>query len=151
MFEVKKKLKPFSAAHRLIKSYQGKCRTLHGHNYEIEVCLEAAMLNDSDLVLDFSTFTAPFNEYVQKHLDHAIITNPGDEALCDFILSAQQKAYMLPHNENSSVEILSKHLFEVFDNMLTHLNAPHVSLKNVCIYESPTSSATYFKLPGADS
>ena len=148
MFEVKKKIKPFSAAHRLIKSYQGKCRTLHGHNYDIEVCLQAEVLDDSDLVLDFSQFTAPFNQFVQDHLDHAIIANPGDSALCEFISSAQQKAYLLPHNENSSVEILSKHLFEVFHHLLEDLQVPHVSLKSVCIYESPTSSATYFKSSG---
>jgi 6-pyruvoyltetrahydropterin/6-carboxytetrahydropterin synthase len=143
MFEVKKKLKSFSAAHRLIKAYQGKCRTLHGHNYDVEVCLQACQLNNNDLVLDFSTFTTPFNHFIQTHLDHAIITNPQDQALCDFINQAQQKAYMLPDNKNSSVEVLAKHLFEIFSDILTQMLATGVSLKSVCVYESATSSATY--------
>jgi 6-pyruvoyltetrahydropterin/6-carboxytetrahydropterin synthase len=143
MFEIKKRLKSFSAAHRLIKTYQGKCRTLHGHNYEVEVCLHADKLNDSDLVLDFSILTSPLNQFIKDHLDHAIITNPCDEALCAFIHSAQQKAYMLPHNENSSVEILAKHLFEVFNDLLKQALNQGVSLESVRVFESKTSSAAY--------
>ncbi|MBX9706042.1 MAG: 6-carboxytetrahydropterin synthase, partial [Gammaproteobacteria bacterium] len=39
MYVIKKQLDTFSAAHRLTKGYQGKCKDLHGHDYQVEITL----------------------------------------------------------------------------------------------------------------
>lgn len=143
MYQISKRLKTFSAAHRLIKSYQGKCRTLHGHNYKVDITLKANELDDSDLVLDFSKITSALNDFILEKLDHAIITNASDQSLCDFINLAQQKAYLLPGDDNSSVEIIAKHLFHQFQSLLTDVAPAHVKLESVRVFESEHASATY--------
>ena len=143
MYFISKRLKTFSAAHRLIKSYQGKCRTLHGHNYHVDITLEANTLDDSDLVLDFSQITKTLNAFILEKLDHAIITNASDQSLCDFINSANQKAYLLPGDENSSVEVIAKHLYHQFQSLLTDIAPNHVKLTSVRVFESEHASAMY--------
>jgi len=41
-----------SAAHRL-RGYQGPCERIHGHNWKIEVFVEANTLDEKGMVIDF--------------------------------------------------------------------------------------------------
>ena len=43
----------FSAAHNL-REYQGKCERLHGHNWRVDLRLEANHLDNQGMILDFN-------------------------------------------------------------------------------------------------
>ena len=44
----------FSAAHAL-RHYQGKCESLHGHNFSVEAVVQGEVLTpDTELLVDFS-------------------------------------------------------------------------------------------------
>lgn len=43
----------FSAAH-FLPNYKGKCESLHGHNWKVEVTVAASKLNSSGMVMDFN-------------------------------------------------------------------------------------------------
>ena len=44
----------FASAHAL-RHYQGKCESLHGHNYSVEMVVEGETLTpDTELVVDFT-------------------------------------------------------------------------------------------------
>ena len=51
MYELGVKRK-FSAAHQL-RGYQGKCEAIHGHTYQVEVCVQVEKLDELGLAMDF--------------------------------------------------------------------------------------------------
>ncbi|VAW36607.1 6-carboxy-5,6,7,8-tetrahydropterin synthase @ Folate biosynthesis protein PTPS-III, catalyzes a reaction that bypasses dihydroneopterin aldolase (FolB) [hydrothermal vent metagenome] len=58
----------FSAAHNL-RGYEGKCERLHGHNWHIEVCVEAETLNELEMAIDFKVLKAETGKIMEK-FDH---------------------------------------------------------------------------------
>ena len=50
MYKIRVK-KGFSAAHRIYGS--DKCESLHGHNWQVEVCINSEKLNENGMVADF--------------------------------------------------------------------------------------------------
>ncbi len=81
----------FSAAHSL-RGYQGSCEALHGHNWHVEVELEARELNELGLAWDFREIKARLDEILGE-LDHRFINehpyfadrNPSAEELARFV------------------------------------------------------------------
>jgi len=71
----------FNAAHRLHNPAQsdewnrttfGPCNNAnyHGHNYEVELCVEGEISPDTGYVIDVAVLKALFDEHVHLHLDH---------------------------------------------------------------------------------
>lgn len=71
----------FNAAHRLHNPAQsdawnratfGPCNNpnYHGHNYEVELCVEGEISPDTGYVIDVGALTALFDEHVHSKLDH---------------------------------------------------------------------------------
>jgi 6-pyruvoyltetrahydropterin/6-carboxytetrahydropterin synthase len=73
----------FDAAHFLPK-YEGKCRNLHGHRWEVEVVLESEKLDQQGMVADFSLIKKTVDG-----LDHCLLndtfTNPTAELLVKWL------------------------------------------------------------------
>ena len=59
MYEVKI-ITQFAAAHRL-ENFKGKCESLHGHNWKVEVFLGGKDLDDTGLLMDFGEVIARGN------------------------------------------------------------------------------------------
>jgi len=84
----------FSAAHNL-REYRGECERLHGHNWRVEVRLEAAGLDDDGMVLDFKEGKRILAETLEP-FDHAYLNevppfdriNPSSENLARVIAEA---------------------------------------------------------------
>jgi 6-pyruvoyltetrahydropterin/6-carboxytetrahydropterin synthase len=141
MYCINKQISDFSAAHRLTKGYQGKCRNLHGHDYAVEVTMATSTLNEYGFVIDFSEIKNLLDHWVQNHLDHVTIVSEDDEKLLLFLKENSQKFYVLPDNVNTTVENISKHLFDIFNHLLTKHNG--VSLLTVSVSETKTAKAIY--------
>lgn len=69
----------FAAAHRL-REYEGKCESLHGHNYHVDLVLGGRELNESGMLMDFKEAKAIAGDVVER-LDHGYLneTEPFDE------------------------------------------------------------------------
>lgn len=143
MFSIIKQLKTFSAAHRLIKGYQGKCKNLHGHNYALEIALTANELNEYDFVMDFDDIKQHFDQWVQDHWDHTTIVSEMDTSLIAFLKKENQDYFVIPGEKNTSAECLSEFLFYKFDDILKSLNETRISLVSVRVFESETASAVF--------
>jgi 6-pyruvoyltetrahydropterin/6-carboxytetrahydropterin synthase len=146
MFVLEKELKPFSAAHRLIKGYEGKCKHLHGHNYRIRVSIASQSLHDYDFVMDFSDIKKLLGRWVQENLDHSTLVSDADDALLEFLQQEKMKHYIFPNGVNTTAEVLSKHLFTVFAELLKQYNTNHscdLCLMSVKLYETDYSIAMY--------
>lgn len=86
MFKITKRFE-FSASHRLAGLPEDHpCTRLHGHNYIVEIELQAAELNACGFVRDYRDLSA-FKRYVDETFDHRHINdvlghdNPTAEAL----------------------------------------------------------------------
>lgn len=71
----------FNAAHRLHNPAEseawnrttfGACNNpnFHGHNYEVELCVEGEIRSDTGYVIDVAVLKRLFDERVHVHLDH---------------------------------------------------------------------------------
>lgn len=142
MYMLEKKLKVFSAAHRLLKGYQGKCQHLHGHNYQVCVTLQAKVLDDYDLIIDFNEVKCLFDQWIQEHFDHATLVAEFDTELLGFLRLNQQRHYVIPDNKNTSVEVLASHLFAVFTQILSsHEGFVHRGLRLIEVKVNETASS----------
>ena len=113
----------FSAAHRL-NNFYGKCESLHGHNWKVEVFLRGDRLDEAGLVRDFGVVKAKAKE-VLAELDH--------QYLNDLPAFRQQ---------NPSSENLARYLYERLGLVL---NNGDVRVTRVSVWESDNSCASYFE------
>ena len=66
IYFISKKLE-ISAAHSLTLSYESKCSSLHGHNWQIELFFVGRELNQDGMVIDFTHV----KKAVHGKMDHA--------------------------------------------------------------------------------
>ncbi len=113
----------FSAAHQL-RGYKGACERLHGHNWKVQVYVLADRLNDIDIAIDFHELKALTNEVISQ-IDHGFLND------------------IFPFTEkNPSSENIAKW---IYDSLKKKINARNVNLSAVTVWESETTSATYFE------
>jgi 6-pyruvoyltetrahydropterin/6-carboxytetrahydropterin synthase len=126
MFELKVRTH-FSAAHRLLE-HSGKCQYTHGHNWNVDVTVQADQLNRLGLAVDFSQLKSIVKEVIEP-LDH---------------VNLNELSFFSTVETNPSAENISRHIFSEIRGRLRSV-APQVLLKRVDIYETDTCSASYFE------
>jgi 6-pyruvoyltetrahydropterin/6-carboxytetrahydropterin synthase len=126
MFELKVRTH-FSAAHKILE-HPGKCRNLHGHNWNVDVTVEASDLDRIGLAVDFSQIKAIVKEVIEP-LDHVYLND-----LPQF--STVQK--------NPSAENISQYIYAQVKARLRSA-APQADIKRVDLYETETCSASYYE------
>jgi len=107
----------FSSAHNL-RGYKGKCETLHGHNWKVEVVASKDKLDKIGMVLDFKYLKMRLNKVLEK-LDHKYLNN----------LSYFKRV-------NPTSENIAKYIYDCIKYQVS-------SIKSVTVWENDTSSATY--------
>jgi len=122
MYEVKI-VTQFAAAHRL-ENFNGKCESLHGHNWKVEVFLVGKALNRTGLLMDFGLVKARTKQVLEE-LDHKYLNE----------LAAFQ-------DRNPSSENLACYLYERLGAIF---NRDGVQVCRVDVWESDTSCASYYQ------
>jgi 6-pyruvoyltetrahydropterin/6-carboxytetrahydropterin synthase len=113
----------FSAAHQ-IRGYKGECEKLHGHNWKVQVYVIAERLNEIDIAIDFHVLKQITDEFIAL-LDHSFLND------------------IFPFTEkNPSSENIAKW---IYDSLRKKLNDDNIQLSAVTVWESETTSATYFE------
>lgn len=121
MYELKVVTK-FAAAHNL-RNFRGKCESLHGHNWKVEVVIRGKDLDDeTGVVLDFAEIKAATRE-VLSELDHRYLN---------------EVPFFTTHNPSS--ENIARYLFQ---RLTERLNDPRVMVSKVSAWESEDACATY--------
>jgi 6-pyruvoyltetrahydropterin/6-carboxytetrahydropterin synthase len=110
----------FCAGHRLL-GHEGRCAFLHGHNYRVEVEVEAVgggvEVDAVGRVVDFSLIKRRLLGWLDEHWDHTFILWEEDKtALAAVKLAEPTKYFLLPWNPTA--ENMARYLLEVV--------APHV-------------------------
>ena len=142
MYIVRKQLSDFSAAHRLINGYEGKCAHLHGHNYIPTVEIGSKKLDEMGIVIDFNIIKKLFNEWLVQHWDHSTLVAAHDLPLLEFLTKNQQKHYIFPEGNNTTAEVMAEFLFQKFSFLLKSQYG-HLSLLSVTLAETCQSAVTF--------
>ncbi len=87
----------FSSAHNL-RGYKGKCESLHGHNWKVEVVAAKKKLDPVGMVLDFRVLKEALNKLLGS-LDHQYLNkvspftkvNPTSENIAEYIYAVLKK------------------------------------------------------------
>ena len=124
MFEVSVR-SHFSAAHHL-KGYRGGCESQHGHNWEVEVNIEGAGLDEIGMLVDFRDIKAALAMELEK-LDHQDLNT-----LAIF------------GDDNPTSERIAKLLF---GELSQKLNTDGTRVTKVSVQETPGATASYSKSP----
>jgi len=117
MFEIKVSGE-FSAAHNL-RQYLGECEELHGHNWRVEVIASGKNLNRSGMLVDFKQVKSRLNNVLER-LDHKHLNR----------LTYFKKV-------NPTSENIAKYIYKNLQKKVS-------SLKSVTVWESDSSSASYY-------
>ncbi len=116
----------FAAGHYL-RNYKGKCENPHGHNYKVRVTLQGRELDHAGLLLDFKDLKVVMKPVVD-YLDHQMMND------------------IPPFNEvNPSAENLAKYFYDECNKFLAGQTGGRVRVKDVTIWETDTTTATYYE------
>ena len=144
----------FSSAHFVLFG-NGKCESLHGHNYRAWVELEGS-LQPSDYVLDFLT-VKPLMKEICERLDHKVMLptenedlriEPGDSVV-GVIYGKKQYSFpaedvlLLPIH-NTSAELLARYICRVLvKEIKSRFGGDGVTAIKVGVQESFGQEASY--------
>ena len=116
----------FSSGHYL-RNYRGKCENPHGHNYKVRLKLAGAELDEAGLLLDFKLLKQVMRPIIER-IDHQMLND------------------IEPFTElNPSAENLAKYFFDEANLQLKGMTAGRVRVKNRSIWETDTTTATYYE------
>lgn len=63
----------FDAAH-FIRNYDGKCANLHGHRWNVVVCIEGRQLDQLGMLMDFSQVKQAIRKSIEL-MDHSLLND----------------------------------------------------------------------------
>jgi len=114
----------FAAGHYL-RNYKGKCENPHGHNYKVRVTLRGAELDKAGLLLDFKDLKDVMKDVIER-LDHQMLND------------------VEPFTRlNPSAENIAKYFYDETNGQLQSLTGGRVSVKDVTVWETDTTTARY--------
>ncbi|AET68840.1 queuosine biosynthesis protein QueD [Desulfosporosinus orientis DSM 765] len=113
----------FDAAH-FIRGYDGDCAKLHGHRWDVEVCISGNQLDSLGMLIDFKDVKQTIRKTL-KSLDHSLIND---------------LTHFGPQGINPTAENLARFLFLEFKRDL-RLNDNNLAW--VKVYESPDTWAIF--------
>lgn len=116
----------FSSGH-FLRNYRGKCENPHGHNYKVRVTLRGEALDKAGLLLDFKDLKQVMRPVIDR-LDHQMLND------------------LDPFTElNPSAENLARYFYQETNRQLEEMTAGRVQVKDCTIYETDTTTATYYE------
>jgi 6-pyruvoyltetrahydropterin/6-carboxytetrahydropterin synthase len=116
----------FSSGHYL-RNYHGRCENPHGHNYKVRVTLIGAVLDQTGLLLDFKLLKQVMRPVIDR-IDHQMLND------------------LEPFNTlNPSAENLAHYFWEQTNGQLAEMTAGRVRVKDCTIWETDTTSATFYE------
>lgn len=122
MFDIEIR-RTFSAAHQL-KGYDGDCRNLHGHNYNVIAVVRTDMLNEVGIALDFKLLKASLDEILDGY-DHKNLSELPEYSQI-----------------NPTSEVMARNIYR---RLSDKLNDGTIKVHSIRIEESASSGCTYFE------
>jgi 6-pyruvoyltetrahydropterin/6-carboxytetrahydropterin synthase len=134
----------------MLSKHPDKCRYPHGHTRKVEFVLEAAGLDENDMVCDFKIVKEAVGGWLDT-FDHAMCMNTSDPAYQDFKLRYAERVIGF-QNEDPTTEVMARTIFDHTANALVAYAAKNdgryplaagVRLVRVRVWETTSSWAEY--------
>ena len=134
----------FEAAHALM-GYDGRCRNIHGHSYEMRVTIKGMpIMDDSNpkngMVMDFGDLKKIVNEEIIDHYDHAFIIN--NQMPNDFIEEVKrhyERIIVLPYQPSTELMLID------FSKKIKQRLPDNVKLVKILLKETEGSFAEWIE------
>lgn len=131
MYTVTKRI-DFCYGHRLL-NYEGNCKHPHGHNAVVEIEVQAASLDERNMVCDFGDIKRIVKGWIDAELDHKMILR-HDDPLIEPLRALGEPVFV--SEENPTVEHIARLIFE-------KTRDAGFAVVRVTVWETPTSFATF--------
>ncbi len=133
----------FEAGHALY-NYDGKCKNLHGHSYQLYVTVIGTPITDTTnpkcgMVLDFGDLKQIVQREIIEVFDHAIAFNAHTPhaALADELIAQGHRVIKLPYQPTSENMVVD------FAMRIQKQLPPHVKVHTVRLHETENSYAEW--------
>jgi 6-pyruvoyltetrahydropterin/6-carboxytetrahydropterin synthase len=133
----------FEMAHALW-NYDGPCRNIHGHSYQLHVTVYGQPSKDMDntklgMVIDFSDLKRIVNQYVVDYFDHSVvISTRASQPDIKRVEQMFEKFYVVDYQPTCENLVI-----DMAERIRNRLPA-HVSLFSLRLVETATSYAEWF-------
>jgi len=133
----------FEMAHAL-KGYDGPCRNIHGHSYELKVTIAGHPITNENnpklgMVMDFGDLKKIIRKTIVDEFDHALVLyNKMPESLIAELKGNFERILMLDYQPTSELMIVD------FANRIKAELPKGISLKYLLLRETVTSYAEWF-------
>ena len=133
----------FEMAHAL-KGYDGPCKNIHGHSYELSVTISGKPINDENnpklgMVMDFGELKQIIKREVVDLFDHALVLNNSmDTDLLKSLSKNFEKVILTYYQPTSEMMIID------FASRISSELPSHVTLKYLLLRETVTSFAEWY-------
>ena len=134
----------FEAAHAL-HGYDGKCKNIHGHSYQLYVTIIGTPINEKDhpkngMVLDFGDLKRIVKTEIVSVFDHSIVLNKNSEhlELAKKISDYSHRIVMVDYQPTSEMMLLD------FAKKIKAKLPKDVALHSLKLYETNNSYAEWF-------
>ena len=134
----------FEMAHAL-KGYDGPCRNIHGHSYELKVTIAGHPITDENnpklgMVMDFGDLKKIIRKTIVDEFDHALVLyNKMPESLIAELKGNFERILMLDYQPTSELMIVD------FASRIKAELPEGISLKYLLLRETVTSYAEWFE------
>jgi 6-pyruvoyltetrahydropterin/6-carboxytetrahydropterin synthase len=132
----------FEMAHALL-DYDGLCRNVHGHTYQLEVTLIGEVRSEAGhpedgMVMDFGRLKSLVKEHILSRYDHALVVNANTPAPKIEALKITTERLMIVDFQPTS-----ENLVTYFASLIQPELPSNVSLNSLRLYETKTSYAEW--------
>lgn len=116
----------FSSGH-FLRNYHGRCENPHGHNYKVRITLAGTELDQAGLLLDFKLLKQVMRPVIDR-IDHQMLNE------------------LEPFTTvNPSAENIARYFYDQTRQQLADMTNGRVRVKDCTIWETDTTSATYYE------
>ncbi len=133
----------FEMAHAL-KGYDGLCRNIHGHTYELMVTVQGQPISDETspklgMVMDFGDLKKIVKETVVNKYDHSLVLfNKMPDSLIAELKNNFERIILKDYNPTSELMLL-----DFAEIIQAHLPG-NITLKHLLLRETTTSFAEWY-------
>ncbi|NCP20938.1 MAG: 6-carboxytetrahydropterin synthase QueD [Flavobacteriales bacterium CG_4_9_14_0_2_um_filter_35_242] len=134
----------FETAHALY-GYDGKCKNIHGHSYQLFVTLIGTPINDPSnvkhgMVMDFGELKALVNREIISKFDHTTVLNnlSPHKDLANTLSELNHHVVLVDYQPTSENMLLD------FAKRINHKLPINIKLHSLKLYETANSYAEWF-------
>ncbi len=121
-----------------------KCRSIHGHSWQIILTLQSPGLDEQGMVIEFGRLKKEWRAWLDQHLDHALVLNQADPLVPVLQATAPElRIFTLP--TDPTTECLAEFLVNSAKGLLQTLAAhPNVRVERIRIAETAVNAAEFW-------